>query len=420
MTAPTGHSKYSASASARWMACPGSMVLVKDAPRKSTTYSRWGTAAHNVAANALETGYDAAFFKGMEMDADGERVPVDQEMVDCVQEYIDLVRGLRDALDAELLVEQRLDYGKLLNSDEAWGTGDAVLLAGDEIIVIDLKTGQGEKVDPEGNTQLMLYALGALAAHPDRQFKTVRIMISQPRAGGTSEWATTVDALLAFAGVAERAIDAVETAELCRDDADLQRYLVPGEKQCRWCPAAATCPALRAEVADLTLGHTPATAEDFAEAGNGCAFTVDAQADAEWLAAAMSKAPLVEHWLKAVRGEVEARLLAGTPVPGFKLVRGKQGNRAWADEQAAEDMLRKTFRLKVEEAYDMKLISPTSAEKVLADQPKRWAKMQPLITRADGKLSVAPESDKRPAIQVGPVADEFTDETAPVDVSSFI
>ncbi len=414
MVGPEGHSKYSASASSRWMNCPGSMVLGRDAPRTSSVYSRWGTAAHEVAALCLTTDCGASNYLNRRMEVEGHAIPVDGEMLACVQSYVDLVRSLRDTLGAELLVEQRLDYGTMLNSTEAWGTGDAVLLADDEIIVIDLKTGMGEKVEAEDNTQLMLYALGAMAAHPRRTFKTVRIMICQPRAGGTTEWTTTVDALLAFAGVAERAVDAVETAELARTDEELARYLVPGEKQCRWCPAAATCPALRAEVAQTVFSTTAASPDDFID---GTPPPKDFTE--EWLSKSMEAAPLVEHWLKAVRAEVEARLLAAKPVPGFKLVRGKQGNRAWADEQAAEDMLRKTFRLKVEEAYDMKLISPTSAEKVLAEQPKRWAKMQPLITRADGKLSVAPESDKRPAISVAPVADEFADESSSVDISNF-
>lgn len=411
MTGPVGHSRFSASASARWMACPGSMVLAKDAPRKSSVYSRWGTAAHEVASDILLD--DAAAWPAV-LTVEGEQIEVDEEMIACVQEYVDLVRTLRDTLGAELLVEQRLDYGSMIGSTEAWGTGDAVLLTDDEIIVIDLKTGQGERVDAEGNTQLMLYALGALAAHPDRKFKTVRIIICQPRAGGTTEWTTTVDALVAFAGVAERAVDAVETAALCRDDLDLQRYLVPGEKQCRWCPAAATCPALRAEVAKVVFA-APALPDEFSDE------TLNAhpvkEAPEEQLAACMQAAPFVEHWLKAVRAEVESRLLAGKPVPGFKLVKGKQGNRAWSDEQAAEEMLTKQFRLKQDEAYDRKLISPTSAEKLLAEaSPKRWTKLQALITRADGKLSVAPQSDKRPAVEQTPVADDFADES---DASEF-
>lgn len=391
------------------MNCPGSMVLAKDAPRKSSVYSRWGTAAHEVAAMFLDQGIKS-LFPNSTVTVEGEIIEVDAEMIECVQEYVDLVRTLRDTLGAELLVEQRLDYGSMIGSTEAWGTGDAVLLTDDEIIVIDLKTGQGERVEAEGNTQLMLYALGALAAHPDRKFKTVRIIICQPRAGGTTEWTTTVDALVAFAGVAERAVDAVETAALCRDDQDLLRYLVPGEKQCRWCPAAATCPALREAVLSEVYPHDVATPDEFDDAEP---ITITKDMDEEWLGAAMSKAPLVEHWLKAVRAEVESRLLASKPVPGFKLVKGKQGNRAWADEQAAEEMLTKQFRLKQDEAYDRKLISPTSAEKLLAEaNPKRWTKLQPLITRADGKLSVAPESDKRPAVELTPVADDFTDESA--------
>lgn len=409
MTGPTGHSRFSASASARWMACPGSMVLAKDAPRKSSVYSRWGTAAHDVAAEVLL--HDAPCeTSGWAVVVEGEPIQVTDEMIACVQEYVDLVRTLRDTLGAELLVEQRLDYGSMIGSTEAWGTGDAVLLTDDEIIVIDLKTGQGERVEAEGNTQLMLYALGALAAHPDRKFKTVRIIICQPRAGGTTEWTTSVDALIAFAGVAERAVDAVETAALCRDDLDLQRYLVPGEKQCRWCPAAATCPALRESVAGVVFSTTPATPDEFADEKP---LPVNDQTIEPWLSAAMKAAPLVEHWLKAVRAEVESRLLAGKPVPGFKLVKGKQGNRAWSDEQAAEEMLTKQFRLKQDEAYDRKLISPTSAEKLLAEaSPKRWTKLQALITRADGKLSVAPQSDKRPAVEQTPVADDFADESA--------
>jgi len=133
-----------------------------------------------------------------------------------------------------------------------------------------------------------------------------------------------------------------------------------------------------------------------------------APADDEWLSAAMGQAEQIEGWLKAVRAEVERRLLAGKSVPGYKLVKGKQGNRAWRDAEAAEALL-KSFRLKIDEMYDMKVISPTTAEKVLAESPKRWAKAQVLITRADGKPSVAPLSDKRPALEVKPVAEEFED-----------
>ena len=77
--------------------------------------------------------------------------------------------------------------------------------------------------------------------------------------------------------------------------------------------------------------------------------------------------------------------------------------------EEAEAVL-KAMRVKHEQMYDYKLISPTTAEKLAKAEvigPRQWPKLQALITRADGKPSVAPESDKRPAICVKPVADDF-------------
>jgi hypothetical protein len=56
--------------------------------------------------------------------------------------------------------------------------------------------------------------------------------------------------------------------------------------------------------------------------------------------------------------------------------------------------------------YDFSLISPTKAEKLLT--PVRWEKAQSLISRSAGKPSVAPVTDRRPAISGGAAtADEF-------------
>lgn len=134
-----------------------------------------------------------------------------------------------------------------------------------------------------------------------------------------------------------------------------------------------------------------------------------AKLEDEHLAVCMDAIDMVESWCKGVRAEVERRLLAGVPIPGYKLVQGKQGNRAWTDPVAAEQLL-KTFRLKKEEMYDFHLISPTTAEKLATGEvigKKQWQKAQALIARSDGKPSVAPASDKRPAIVKIAVADDF-------------
>ena len=147
--------------------------------------------------------------------------------------------------------------------------------------------------------------------------------------------------------------------------------------------------------------------------------------DDEHLAVCMDAVDLVEGWAKAVRAETERKLLAGHLLPGWKLVKGKQGDRKYSDEVEAENML-KSFRLKREEMYDFVLISPTSAEKLVTQvdekgKPilgaKQWAKLQKLITRSDGKPSVAPASDKRAAWTPPKVENDF--ETLPDEGDDF-
>ena len=132
------------------------------------------------------------------------------------------------------------------------------------------------------------------------------------------------------------------------------------------------------------------------------------------LARAMAAADLIEGWIKAIRAETETRLLAGVVVPGWKVVQGKRGNRAWTDKVAAEAML-KSMRVPHDQMYDYSVISPTSAEKLSKTEsigPRQWPKVQALITQSEGRPSVAPESDKRPALVMSAVADDFADMTA--------
>jgi hypothetical protein len=128
-----------------------------------------------------------------------------------------------------------------------------------------------------------------------------------------------------------------------------------------------------------------------------------------WLSVCLDKVDMIEDWCKAIRAEAERRLLDGQDVPGYKLVQGKKGARQWADAEAAEQML-KQFRVKLEDMYDLKLISPTTAEKLAKAETigkRQWPKLQALITQSEGKPHVAPESDPRPALVRQPVAEMF-------------
>lgn len=427
------HSTFSASGADRWCLCPGSIVLSAGAPRTTSQYAAEGTVAHLVLTFALQQGKSAAEFIGQEYAADGFTFTVDEDMARHVQVCIDYVHDLKGE-DGVVLVDQRVNYAKYLGVPEgqAWGTADVIIVRGDEVIVVDFKYGQGVEVsagydapsspadEPQRhpNRQMALYALGVvdlvestLGDKPTR----VRLAISQPRISvKPSEYDLSVEELEAWGyGEARSAACSVVNAQATAalgESADPNwspTFLSPGEKQCRFCPAKATCPALRNEVANETTGVTPASPDEFANLTPIDPLMFPSES---WLSAALSKVDLIEDWCKAVRAEVERRLLAGEPVPGFKLVQGKRGSRQWNDPDAAEKLLRETFRLPIEKAYDMKLISPTSAEKLAKAGdigPRQWPKAQSLIVQPEGKTHVAPVTDPRPAIDVKPVADEF-------------
>lgn len=412
------HSKWSASGFEQCMLCPGSHVLQMGAPRTSSKYADWGTDAHDLAAECLEQGKNASDHLGRVMPLGNV---VDDEMVECVQTYIDYVRDVAGD-DGHVVVETRVNYSSYLDvpEDEAWGTADAIVFKGDELIVVDLKTGMGVEVSAEKNPQMSLYALGALQAYQGlvADFDRVRMAIVQPRIKrAPSEWDCSVEELEAWGrSTARSAVASCMLAAQTRvDEAWQETFLRPGEKQCKFCKAKATCPALRNEVAVTITNVSPAPAspEEFDGLEIVDAIPVST-ADAEWLAAALAKVDLIEDWCKAVRAEAERRLLAGELVPGWKLVQGKKGARQWQDAKVAEETL-KAMRVKLEDMYELKLISPTTAEKLHkagAIGPRQWSRLQDLIVQNEGKPHVAPESDSRPALVVTPVAEEFTDLTA--------
>lgn len=373
-------------------------------------YRDGGTCAHAIAKMCLDENRPATAYIGRRVEVGPCRTyEFTEDMAEPVQCYVDFVRSL----PGEKFYEVRVPIGHITGEEGAEGTSDVVALTDDceEIICVDLKFGRGVYVSAEKNKQGMLYALGALKKYDVLgTIKRIRIFIHQPRINPVpSEWDCTVEALHAFAAEATKAASTAMIAFKFRENwigkPGDEQYLVAGD-HCRetFCKARATCPAA-AHFVQESVGIDFETLVPGAVEHNMPA--VPAVHDSVLLAKKMAAADLIEDWLKAVRAEVERRLLNAEEVPGYKLVQGRQGNRAWTDEKVAEELLRKTFRLPIEEAYNLKLISPTQAEKVLKEHPRQWAKCEPLIVRADGKPSVAPVSDKRPAITIKPVADDF-------------
>ena len=89
--------------------------------------------------------------------------------------------------DPLIMVEHRLDYSEYV--PEGFGTGDLVIVADGVIEVIDFKSGRGVRVDAHRNSQLMLYALGALLEFdPLYDIHHVRMTIVQPRLNNLSSY----------------------------------------------------------------------------------------------------------------------------------------------------------------------------------------------------------------------------------------
>ncbi|MGF2653777.1 DUF2800 domain-containing protein [Serratia marcescens] len=437
---PDQHAKLSPSSAHRWMRCTGSLALEAGIEDSGSPFALEGTAAHALAEIVLRNridptlvgielqgGQNATDYIGTYPLASGESADagpqVTEEMAENVQTYVDTVWTLAEG--NTLLVEQRVDFSDVVGIPGSFGTADAVIFAGNELQIHDLKFGRGVKVDAEENEQLQLYALGALDQFSILQdFDSVRLFIHQPRLNHVSEWALSVDTLRAFGERAqELAAAAATTAAIASCDGvetlPIDVYS-PGEKQCRFCKA-------RGGLCKAESQHNLNTiADDFVDLTREIAPQISgaqeriAVCDSAHLAEVYGQLDFIEGWCSAVRARVHAELNAGADVPGYKLVAGKQGNRAWSSKEEAEAMM-ESFRLKKEQRYTYTLIGPAPAEKLLKkSNPRQWAKLEKLITRADGKPTVAPATDPRPALVINPENDFENVDAAEADAESLI
>jgi len=208
------HAKLSPSGSSRWLACPGSVWLTEKAPaQKSSEAADEGTDAHQWAARILL------------------HVTERENPYRDVEMYVNRVRASADRKDAKLWIEQRVYV-----NDDIYGTPDAVVSYKSTLEVFDLKYGYN-KVEARGNTQLMIYAAGAIKTYGLNPRKVV-LHIVQPRAGG-----------IRSAEMPRKTFDAivnsiVEAAAALLKNPDAPRKA--GE-HCQYCPAATICPERKAE-----------------------------------------------------------------------------------------------------------------------------------------------------------------------------
>ena len=393
------HALLSPSGAKKWLTCSASLACEKDIPNTSGKAAVTGTACHTIAEVHLN-----AYIRGTALPLEREvgayvldegkgqikalispmkgAVLITADMIEQVRKYTDYCKAIIDVATYAKL-EMRVNLTEVLHPGyegvETFGTADLVAVLEkantDEHIlnVTDLKTGR-HRVDAKENKQLMLYALGVYRRLKRRyNIKNIRLVIFQPYAGGASEWDISVEGLELFAKFAQKrallALDAYFRGKKNLKASDFK----PSVDGCQWCRFSEQCAARTKTVNSVLAGELE---DDFA-----------LELTPEQLVAEYEKLPLLRQHIDKVEKAMSAALHSGKKVPGYKLVEGRPGNRAWKDADAIEvshgDILKKEV-----------LMSPTEAAKVLsADE---MAALEPFITRKPGAPCVATADDKRP------------------------
>lgn len=365
------HAKLSPSSAHRWLYCHGSVTLEAGLPDQSTEFSREGTAAHALAEWCLREGLHPDEF----MHDVIEGVEVTMEMSWAVADYVDYVRNIHAAThNATLLVEQRVEFTNWVPG--GFGTSDAIVIGDGLCHVIDLKFGQGVKVNAHRNEQAMLYALGVFQTFGALyDIDTFVLHIHMPRLDHVSEYTISVKDLLTWAD------EVVFPAAVKATAGELN--FAPGDKACRFCKARATCKALAKHNYELALGRFDDLDADVQPVSPNL-LSVDE------ITALLPKLAMIKQWAGDVEEYATSVLTHGGTLPGYKLVEGRSV-RQWVDEDKAAVWLKSVM----DEPYVKKLISPAQAEKALGKT--KAGGIADLITKPRGKPTLAPDSDPRPS-----------------------
>lgn len=363
---PNKHALLSASSAYRWLACPPSALLSAKYEDTSSSYAQEGTAAHALAE------YKVLKALGRKADDPTENLDYfNEEMDEATDAYAGYVleqvaEAKKATTDPIVLVEQRVDFSTYV--PDGFGTADALIIADGKLSITDLKYGQGVLVEADHNPQLMCYALGAYEMFSALyDIETVSMTIFQPRRDNVSVFEMKASDLLEWA---ENTLK--PKAELA---AEGKGDFIAGE-HCRFCKAKADCRA-RAE-ANLALARydfaLPPTLTD---------------ADIEAILPLLDE---LTSWAEDIKAYALTRAVAGKEWHGYKLVAGRS-NRKYVNEDAVAK--------KVSDAgfnpYEEKLLGITAMTKLLGKN--RFEELlSSLIEKPQGKPTLVPESDKRPAM----------------------
>lgn len=369
---PDTHALLSASAAKRWLSCPPSVRLTETMPDTTSEYAAEGTLAHVLGELKLrkkfETMKKSVYDKALkEIKADPLYSSEMDGYTDC---YLDYVMKIMHGYTAKpyIVIEKRLDYSHI--APGGFGTGDCIIMCGNDLHIIDLKYGRGVPVSAEDNPQLKLYALGALHEYELLyNIRNITLHIVQPRTeDGNSSWSLTREGLEAWGEkikpIAQLAFEG-KGEYVCGD-------------YCRFCKARQICRA-RADfmLSEVEFSSLPPELLSDDEIGR-----------------VLERARLFANWLSDIENYALGAILDGKTITGFKAVEGVSRRRI-TDIDKAFGMLVDNG---IDEAllYERKPLGISELEKLLGGKKKLTDLIGEYIEKPQGKPTLVSADDKRP------------------------
>lgn len=372
--AASGHALLSASASKRWMSCTPSARLTEAMEDTTSDFALEGTDAHALCEFKVNESL------GIKQEPLEELKYYSEEMDDCAEGYKEFVLESYEDIkkickDPLVLVEQRLDFSNYV--PDGFGTGDSVIVGDGILHVIDYKHGMGVLVSSEHNSQMMLYALGALNIFDSLyDIKTVLMSIYQPRLSNVSTFEMNKEDLLKWAN--EELIPKADMAFKGEGEFSCGEW-------CRFCKARNQC----RERANYNMALA---SYDFKE---------PPFLDDDEIVDILSKVDGLVNWANEVKDYCLQEALKGKKWNGWKLVEGRS-NRKYSDEVAVVSELIKAGI----DPYEKKLLSITELTKKIG-KTKFAELVEKYIIKPQGKATLVTSDDKRAEMVINSAQDDF-------------
>lgn len=372
------HAFLSPSGSHRWLNCTPSAMLESEFPDGNSSAADEGTAAHAFCEHKLKKALRRRSKRPVSDYDSDEMQEYTDSYVDYVLEQLEVAK--QTCKDPMVLIEQKVDFSEYI--PDGYGTADCIIVSDDTMQIIDFKYGLGVLVNAEQNTQLMCYSIGALNLFDSLyDIKGVTMHIFQPRRENVQSWTIPVDELKAWA---ENELK--PKAQMALNG---EGEYHPGE-WCQFCKAAVRCRA-RAEE-KLRLAQ-----QEFK--------MPPLLTDAE-IEEVLTILPDLTKWADGILAyATDAAVNHGKEWNGFKVVEDRSV-RKYKDEelvaQAAKDH-------GYTDIYRQSLITMTEMQKLMGKKQFDQI-LGDLIVKPQGKPTLVPVTDKRPAMNVTNANNEFKQE----------